>query len=129
MSSHRHDWSRRRPDHPRFPLRVPAEAASPALPEPITGGQCLDLSRGGAGLRLGSAIAVGAPVRLTLRLRNVPPLDLKGRIAWVRPHADFPGWTVGIQFDDELSSELVAEIADGEYPPWGRGGRGDDVTA
>jgi len=61
---------------------VPAVAKSPALAEADAEGECLDLSKGGAGLRLEISVAVGAPVRLTLRLRQVPPLVLTGRIAW-----------------------------------------------
>ncbi len=115
-------WSRRRPDHPRFPLEVPTLATTAMPIEETAEGECLDLSRGGVGLRLGRDVAVGAPVRLTLRLKRQPPLTVQGRIAWIRPHPDFPGWAVGVQFHEELDGELVAEIADGEYPPWERKG-------
>jgi hypothetical protein len=57
-------------------------------------------------------------VRVTLRLSRRPPLTLIGTVAWTRPHPDFPGWALGIRFDAELPGEMVAEIADAEYPPW-----------
>ncbi len=97
--------------------------ATTAMPiEETVESECLDLSRGGAGLRMGRDVAVGAPVRLMLRLKRQPPLTVQGTIAWIRPHPDFPGWAVGVQFHEELDGELVAEIANGEYPPWERGG-------
>lgn len=118
MEEHGGEWSRRRPGHPRFPLRVPAVAEQPNAPSEAAKGKSVDLSRGGVGLRLGRDFAIGSPVRITLRLRALAPLILQGRIAWVQPHPDFAGWSVGVQLSDELSGELVAEIADVEYAPW-----------
>lgn len=76
------------------------------------------MSRGGVLLHLERAMIPGAPVRVSLRLRHRDPMTLVGKIAWVKPHPDFPGWALGIQFGEELSGEMVAEIADEEYPPW-----------
>lgn len=69
-------------------------------------------------LWLGKPLAPGSPVRVTLSPRLGPPLTLAGRVVWVQPHADLPGWAVGIRFDEELPEETVAEIADAERPPW-----------
>lgn len=102
----------------RHPVRVPAES------EPLGGGGKLhegeseDLSQGGIGLRLPTALAPGSPVRVTLRLHRRPRLTLTGRVVWVRPRADLRGWAVGIQLDEDLPEEMVVEIADEEYPPW-----------
>lgn len=118
--------NRRRPSHHRFPLRVSA------VTEPVErlGGpsqaEAWDLSRGGVGLRVEQAIVAGASMRVTLRLNRRPPLTLVGTIAWVRPHPDLPGWAVGVRFDEELSGEMVVEIADEEHPPWSRYPRGSD---
>jgi hypothetical protein len=110
--------NRRRTGHFRLPIRVPA------VLDAIDGragrgrGEAQDLSSGGALLCLEQGIPPGTPVRVTLRLSRRPPLTLIGTVAWTRPHPDFPGWALGIRFDAELPGEMVAEIADAEYPPW-----------
>jgi len=112
--------NRRRENHPRFPIRVPAVSEpmeTPGRPEPA---EAQDLSRGGMLLQLAQALAPGAPVRVTLSLQRRPPLVLEGTVAWVRPDPDVPGWALGIRFAGELPGELVAEIALEEHPPWGR---------
>lgn len=97
---------------------------APAVTEPVETpggpevGEARDLSRSGVGLRLGKPLILGAPVRVTLRLRGRPPLTLTGTVAWARPHSDFPGYALGVQFGEELSGEMVLEIADEEHPPW-----------
>lgn len=109
---------RRRSGQPRFPIRVPA------VTEPLGSaggpgwGEAQDLSAGGILLRLEQALRPGAAARVTLRLRHRPPLALVGTVAWVQPHPDLPGWALGIRLGEELPGEMVAEIADAEYPPW-----------
>lgn len=104
---------RRRTGHPRLPIRVPV------VFDAIDGhGEAQDLSPGGALVRMEQALPPGASVRITLRLSQRAPLTLVGVVAWIQPHPDFPGWALGIRFDAELPGEVVAEIADAEYPPW-----------
>jgi PilZ domain len=109
---------RRRPGQVRVPVRVPALTETVDSPGPPDVGEAQDLSAGGIALRLAKAVVLGAAVRVTLRLRRRAPLSLAGKVVWVRPHPDLPGWMLGIQFGDELSGEMVAEIADEEHPPW-----------
>jgi len=111
---------RRRAGQTRLPLRVPVQTDPLEIPSRSGAGMAQDLSAGGMMVRLGHALARGAPVRVTLRLSQRPPVTLTGAVAWTRPHPDFPGWALGIQFSQELPGEMVAEIADAEYPPWGR---------
>ncbi len=111
---------RRRAGHIRLPVRIPALAeqkGSPGgMPNP---GETQNLSRSGVLLRVGQAAIPGAPMRITLRLRRPVSLTLTGTVVWTRRHPDLPGWELGIQFLEELSGELVVEIADEEFPPWG----------
>ncbi len=110
---------RRRAGHIRFPVRIPALAeqkGSPGgLPNP---GETQNLSRSGVLLRVTQAATPGIPMRITLHLRRPVSLTLTGTAVWTRPHPDLPGWDLGIQFLEELSGDLVAEIADEEFPPW-----------
>lgn len=115
--------NRRRPSHTRFPLCVPAVAETMGGEDRPTQGEAQDMSRSGLGLRMQATVAPDAPVRVTLRLRRRPEVTLLGKVVWVRPHPDLPGWAIGIQFGDEIRGEMVAEIADAEYPPWGDPGR------
>ncbi len=112
-------FERRRAGHIRLPVHIPALAelkGSPAgLPNP---GETQNLSRSGVRLRVGEAATPGSPMRVTLRLRRPVSLTLTGTVVWTRPHPDLPGWDLGIQFIEELSGELVTEIADEEFPPW-----------
>jgi hypothetical protein len=112
--------TRRRPGEVRIPVRVPAvtEAVDSAHSPDV--GEAQDLSAGGMAVRLAKAMVPGAAVRVTLRLRRRAPLTLSGRVVWVQPHPDLPGWLLGIRFGETLPGEMVAEIADEEYPPWAR---------
>jgi hypothetical protein len=120
---------RRRTGHPRFPIRVPI------VLDAIDGragrghGEVQDLSSGGALVRLEQALPPGASVRVTLRLSQRAPLALVGTVAWIQPHPDFPGWALGIRFDAELPGEIIADIADAEYPPWTSPPRATDHPA
>jgi len=111
--------NRRRTGQARLPIRVPAVTEPIGLPSQATGGEAQNLSPGGVQVRLERALAPGAPVRVTLRFSQRPPLTLIGTVAWVQPHSETAGWALGIQLGDELPGEIVAEIADAEYPPWG----------
>ena len=99
-------------------MKIPAAvlAAEPAAFPEI--GIAMDLSRGGILLRLGSEKAPGMPIRVTLTFRHRPQLVLTGKVVWSQPHPDFPGWALGIQFEQELHEEMVIEIADEQFPPW-----------
>ena len=116
-------YTRRRPGVVRIPVRVPAvaEAVDSARPPDI--GEAQDLSAGGMAVRLAKAMVPGTAVRVTLRLRRRAPLTLTGQVMWVQPHPDSPGWLLGVRFGEELPGEMVAEIADKEYPPWAPGRR------
>ena len=106
--------------HTRLPLRVPAVSESLGAAGDPEMGETENLSQTGMLLRLPTdALVPGAPIRVTLRLHRRSPLTLTGRVAWVRPHPDLRGWAVGIQLGEHLSEEMVIEIADEEYPPWG----------
>lgn len=111
---------RRRKRHIRFPVGAPAVVEPAASENPVATGEAQDLSQGGALLRLQGAVASGTAVRVTLRLHRQTPLALTGTVAWARPHPELPGWAIGIRFDAELSGEMVIDIADAEFPPWGR---------
>lgn len=110
--------NRRRTDQVRFPVRVPVVTEPVGAADSPEAGEAQDLSPGGVGLRLVQALMSGAAVRVTLRLHRRPPLTLEGTVAWVRPHPDLPGWALGMKFREELSGEMVVEIADEEHPPW-----------
>ena len=110
--------NKRRAHRPRLPVRVPVvteqmEAATDPGP-----GETENLSQGGLALRHGMPLAPGAQVRVTLRLRSRSPLILTGTVAWTHPHPDLPGWAMGVRFSEDLSEEMVVEIADEEHPPW-----------
>ena len=112
---------RRRPGHPRLPVRIPAVIESIGSPGPAKPGEAQNLSPGGLLLRVGqgfSAFNRRDPVRVTLRPSHRPPLTLTGTVAWVQADPDVPGWALGVQFGEELPAAVVAEIADAEYPPW-----------
>lgn len=109
---------RRRGGHIRFPVQVPTVTEPVGVVGSVTSGQAENLSRSGILLRLGGALSAGAPVRVSLRLRRRQPVTLTGTTVWVKPHPDFPGWAVGIRFNDELPGEMVVEIAEEESPPW-----------
>lgn len=111
--------NRRRPGHARLPIRVPAVTEPIGLPSEARGGEAQNLSPGGVLVRLERALSLGAPVRVTLRFSQRPPVTLIGTVAWVQPHPEVAGWALGIRLGDELPGEIVAEIADAEYPPWG----------
>ena len=111
-------FNRRRPGQPRLPLLIPAVTEQVGTPGDPELGEAQNLSPSGVALRLEKALAPGAAVRVTLRLRRRPPLTLLGTVLWVRPHPDLPGWALGIRFDADLPGELVAEIGDEEHPPW-----------
>ncbi len=102
----------------RFPVRAPAvaeplgAAAGPYL------GEVQNLSQGGMGLRLVQALVAGTAVRVTLQLRQRPPLTLTGRVVWAQPQPDVSGWALGIRFGEELPGDMVVDIADEEFPPW-----------
>ena len=106
-------------------MEVPAAvlAVEPAASPEI--GFAQDLSRGGVLLRLGSAKAPGIPIRVTLTFRHRPQLVLAGKVVWSQPHPDFPGWALGIQFEEELHEEMVIEIAEEQFPPWATESRAD----
>ena len=114
---------RRRAGQPRLPVRVPL------VIEPIgslgagKSGEAQNLSSGGILVRVERAFSPRDQVRVTLRPSNRPPLTLTGTVAWVQPDPDVPGWALGVKFSDELPTEIVAEIADAEYPPWGSSAR------
>jgi hypothetical protein len=110
--------NKRRAHRPRFPVRVPVltEQIGAAIDPGL--GETENLSRGGLALRHGMALVAGAPVGVTLRLRSRSPLILTGTVAWTHPHPDLPGWAMGVRFSEDLSEEMVVEIADEEHPPW-----------
>lgn len=110
--------NRRRASYPRFPVRVPAVTEPVGIAGPPELGEVENLSRGGLLLKLAQARIPGTLMGVTLRLRHRPLLTLTGTVVWVQPHPDGPGWALGIQFDEELPGELVADIADEEHPPW-----------
>jgi len=107
---------RRRTGHPRLPIRVPI--VLDAIDGRAGRGEAQDLAPGGALVRLEQALPPGASVRATLRLSQRAPLTLVGTVVWIQPHPDFPGWALGIRFDTDLPTEMVADIVDAEYPPW-----------
>jgi hypothetical protein len=111
-------FERRRIGQTRLPVRVPAVTEAIGLPGGPARGNTENLSSGGMLLRLGRTLVPGAPVRVTLRLSRRPPLCVTGAVVWVESHPDVWGWVQGIRFSEELSAEMVAEIADAEYPPW-----------
>ncbi len=111
-------FDRRRIGQTRLPIRVPAVTETFGLPGGPAQGKAENLSSGGVLLRLERALVPGAPVRVTLRLSQRPPLHVTGTVAWSEPHPDLGGWASGIRFSDELPGEMAAEIADAEYPPW-----------
>ncbi len=106
--------------HTRLPVRVPAVSEPLGAAGDAEVGETENLSQSGIRLRLPTdAFVPGVPIRVTLRLQRRSPLTLTGRVVWVRPHPDLRGWAVGIQLGEHLSEEMVIEIADEEYPPWG----------
>lgn len=110
--------NRRRIGQTRLPIRVPAVTEPIGSPGASGRGEAQDLSSGGLLVRLERALVPGAPVRVTLRLSHQPPLTLTGTVAWVQSQPEVAGWALGIRFGEELPGEMVAEIADAEYPPW-----------
>jgi hypothetical protein len=113
-------WRTQVQRYPRLPLRVPV------MSEPLdeTGvplqGESQNLSQGGILLRLPRGVTPRAPVRVTLQLQARGPLVLTGRVVWIRPHPDLPGWAVGVEFAEELSDHVFLAIIDEEDPPWER---------
>ena len=110
--------ARRRIGQTRLPVRVPAVTEAIGLPGGPARGNAEHLRSGGMLLRLEWPLVPRAPVRVTLRLSRRPPLSLTGAVAWVESHPDGGGWVQGIRFSEGLPAEVVAEIADAEYPPW-----------
>ncbi len=108
----------RRVGQTRLPIRVPVDTEPIGLFEGPGSGEAQNLSRGGMLLRVDRGVTPGVPVRVTLRLSQHPPLTLAGSVVWSQPHPDLPGWALGIRFTEDLPGEMVAEIADAEYPPW-----------
>jgi hypothetical protein len=110
---------RRRVGQARLPIRVPALTEAISSTRGVGQGEAQNLSAGGLLLRLGHPLRPGDPIQVTLRLSRCPPLVLTGTVAWAQPHSEFSGWALGIMFGEELPGEMVGEIADAEYPPWG----------
>ena len=105
------DVSRRRPADPRHPVQVPATveaAVTVGLPQP---GQIVNLSRGGLSLQFEGLLDPGAPVRVTLHIQGRVALTVVGRVAWVDRAFTAGKGTAGVAFRDELSGDLVAELA------------------
>jgi c-di-GMP-binding flagellar brake protein YcgR len=111
---------RRRPGHIRVPVRVPATAETTTSRPERERGETEDLSRGGLLLWLPKGLVPGAPVRVTIGLRQRSALTIEGTVVRVAPHRTLTGQAVGIRFDRELDRDTVADIADEEFPPWGR---------
>ncbi len=122
------ELERRRVGHIRFPVRVPALAEQTAPWEGTSPGLTKNLSRSGMLLLLRREMKPGTSVRVTLRLRHRVALTLTGTITWVRANRD-SGWDLGIRFGEELSHELIATIADEEFPPWAAGSPNTLVAA
>ncbi len=109
---------RRRPRHPRFPVRVPAATAPVDAVWEARPAEARNLSSGGVMLQAADIVAAGTRVRVTLRLRKREPLTLVGKVTWSQQHPDIFGWAIGIEFEGEIPGEMVAEIAEEEHPPW-----------
>lgn len=109
---------RRRPDHPRVPVQVPALTTPVDAIWNPSSTEARNLSQSGVLLQPASQISVGATVRVTLRLQRRTPLTLVGRVAWTRPDPGQDTWALGVEFAGELSGDMVTEIAlDGPEPP------------
>lgn len=108
---------RRQREHPRIPVRIPALAGAAEAPYHQEAGHVRDLSRGGLRLILPKTAAPGAEFRVTLLLRQQPPVAVVGPVVWSHPRADSSDWAMGIRFRETLPSELFAEIAAREQTP------------
>ena len=111
-------FERRRPGQGRLPIRVPALTEVSGAGGAAGHGETQNLSAGGLLLELEHALRPGDRVQVTLLLSQRPPLVLTGTVTWAQPHSDRSGWALGITFGKELPGEMVADIADAEYPPW-----------
>lgn len=101
----------RRRGSDRLPVQFRAELTTPVGSR--LHGVVRDLSRGGAFVALASArLAVGAPVRLVIRLGFWRRLAVQGRVAWTGERRE--GMGVGIEFRDmttDARRKLAAALA------------------
>jgi Tfp pilus assembly protein PilZ len=108
----------RRQRHPRVSLHVPARISSidPEL-EPgdgrryfrICSESCLDLSRGGALIRTGDALRIGARVLLELDLPGAVPFQAVGRVTWAKIQGPQAGAVKnGIEFTEATRDHILA---------------------
>ncbi len=114
------DCSQRRADDPRHPVRFLAtiEAAGTAhAPQP---GEIANLSRGGLALRFLGVLDPGAPVRVMLHLPSGSDLTCSGRVAWVDRAFQVGYGSAGVAFKKDLDGDLVAAIAQAEFPTSGQ---------
>ena len=105
------DVCRRRADDPRHPVQLPVSlepVANAGLPQP---GQTVNLSQGGLSIQLDGVLDPGAPVRVTLRLRDRDALTVVGRVAWVDRAFTAGHGSAGIAFKDALDRDLVVDLA------------------
>ncbi len=109
---------RRRADHVRIPVRIPVVVEPKGPPaEMPTSGETENLSRGGALLSMGQATRPGSVVRVTLYLRRPVSLTLTGTVVWIQRRHDPLRWNQGLQFGEELSESIVAQIAEQDFSP------------
>ena len=109
---------RRRFGQGRLPIRIPVLAEAIGSTGEVGQGEAVNLSAGGLLVWLDHPLRPGDPIRVTLRLSQRPPIVLTGTVTWAEPRSESSGWALGITLGEELHGELVAEIADAEYPPW-----------
>ncbi len=115
----RADFSRRRPDDPRHPVRLLATIEAAGTTSPPQPGQLVNLSRGGLALRFLGVLDPGAPVRVTLHRQSGSDLTCQGRVAWADRAFQVGYGSAGVAFKEPLDEDLVAAIARAEVPAWG----------
>ena len=83
LAARAEDFAQERRREPRRQILVEV-ALPPDERKPAVRGTLIDLSPGGFQIELGVSLAPGDTIRVVVSLPGVPPLELAGRVRWVR---------------------------------------------
>ncbi|MBI3180911.1 MAG: PilZ domain-containing protein [Myxococcales bacterium] len=100
------------PDRSRFAFRLPV-----ALPVRIVCDgqkreeQLVDLSEGGAFIRTPSPLPINSVVTLSLKPpRSLTRIEIRGRVAWIRPNGEDQGMGVEFQLQNARQGERLKKL-------------------
>ena len=70
------------------------------LDQPQTGCLGYDISSGGLRCTVNDFIPLGQQLKLTVKLKREEPLELTGRVVWIRRNAHGENYQIGLKFTE-----------------------------